>query len=124
MNWGLWIQVCVSRVHNFQKCEIKGLSWWSSGWESTCQCRGHRLDPSMVQRIPHTAEQLSPCTTAAEHTCLELVLHNKRSHHNEKSTHSSKEESARAATRESRHAARKTQRSQEIYKYCFLKKIS
>ena len=93
MNWGLWIQVCVSKVHNFQKCEIKGLSWWSSGWESTCQCRGHRFDGSMVQRIPHTAEQLSPCSTIAEHTCLELVLRNKRSHHNEKSTHSSKEES-------------------------------
>ena len=22
-----------------------GLPWWSSGWKSTCQCRGYRFDP-------------------------------------------------------------------------------
>ena len=23
----------------------QGLPWWSGGWESTCQCRGHGSDP-------------------------------------------------------------------------------
>ena len=36
-----------------------GLPWWYSGWESTCRCRRHRLDPCS-ETIPHAAEQLSP----------------------------------------------------------------
>ena len=24
---------------------VLGLRWWSSGYESVCQCRGHRFDP-------------------------------------------------------------------------------
>ena len=35
------------------------LPWWSSGWESTCQCRGHGFDP-WPGKIPHATEQLSP----------------------------------------------------------------
>ena len=27
------------------KCTQWGLPWWSSGWESILQCRGHRFDP-------------------------------------------------------------------------------
>ena len=42
---------------------------------------------SLIQKIPHAVEQLSPCARTAEPTCLEPVLHNKRSHHNEKSVH-------------------------------------
>lgn len=34
-------------------------SWWLSGEESACQCRGPRLDPS-VQEDPHFMEQRSP----------------------------------------------------------------
>ena len=30
----------------------QGPPWWSSGWESTCQCRGHGFDP-WSGKIPH-----------------------------------------------------------------------
>ena len=39
--------------------EIEGLPWWSSGWESTCQGRGHRFDP-WSRRILNVVEQLGP----------------------------------------------------------------
>ena len=45
-----------------------GLSWWRSGEESACQCRGREFDP-WWRKIPHATEQLSPCTTAAELAC-------------------------------------------------------
>ena len=38
---------------------------WSSGEESSCQCRGHRFDP-WSRKIPHASKQLSPCATAVE----------------------------------------------------------
>ena len=44
---------------------FQGLPWWLSGWESTCQCRGHVFKP-WSGRIPHAAEKLSPCSTTAE----------------------------------------------------------
>ena len=43
----------------------QGLPWWRSGWESTCQCRGHGFEP-WSGRIPHAPEQLGPCATATE----------------------------------------------------------
>ena len=53
---------------------------------------------ALVWKIPHAAEQLSPCATTTEPmpqllkpTRLELVLCNKRSHHNEKPTHHNEE---------------------------------
>ena len=36
------------------------LSSWLSGKISACQCRRHRFNP-WSGRIPHVAEQLSPC---------------------------------------------------------------
>ena len=47
------------------KTRKQGRPWWCSGWESTCQCRGHEFDP-WSGKIPHAAEQLSPCTTTTE----------------------------------------------------------
>ena len=44
---------------------LLGLPWWRSGLESACQCRGHGIDP-WSGKIPHAAEQLSPCTTTTE----------------------------------------------------------
>ena len=32
-----------------QTRKVWGLLWWCSGWESTCQCRGHRLDPGLAR---------------------------------------------------------------------------
>ena len=39
-----------------------GLLWWSSGLESTFQCKGHWFD-AWSRRIP---QLLSPCTATAE----------------------------------------------------------
>ena len=59
------------------------------------------------RKIPHAIEQISPCTTTTEPMCrtyrsrcaLETMLHNKRSHHNEKPTHCNEEQPLLAATR-------------------------
>ena len=42
-----------------------GLPCWCSGWESACQCRGHRFEP-WSGKIPRASAQLSPCATATE----------------------------------------------------------
>ena len=47
------------------KCKVTRLLFWSSGEESTCQCRGHRFDP-WSGKIPHAPGWLSPCTMTAE----------------------------------------------------------
>ena len=49
----------------FEKINKIGLPWWHSGYESACQCRGHRFEP-WSGKIPHAAEQLSPFATATE----------------------------------------------------------
>ena len=41
--------------------------------------------------FPHASEQLSPCATTTESTCLEPVLRNRRSHHSEKPSNHNKE---------------------------------
>ena len=43
----------------------KGLPWWLTGEESTCQCRRYWFNP-WPRKIPHGAEQLSPRATIAE----------------------------------------------------------
>ena len=45
---------------------IFGHPWWYTGWESTCQCRGHgRFDP-WSGKIPRAAEQLSLLAATTE----------------------------------------------------------
>ena len=44
---------------------IYGLPWWLSDKDSTCQCKRLGFDP-LSRKIPHTAEQLSPCATTTE----------------------------------------------------------
>ena len=56
---------------------VLGLPWWRTGWESACQCRGHRFEP-WSGKIPHAAEQLDPWATTTEPVRLEPVLCNKR----------------------------------------------
>ena len=69
-----------------------GLPWWRSGYESACQCRGHKFEP-WSGKIPRAAEQLSLSNYwAREPQLLKLVhlepmLRNQRSHRNEKATH-------------------------------------
>ena len=48
-----------------------GLPWWLSGKESAWQCRKHGFEPCSG-KIPHTTEQLSPCTTTIEPVLLSL----------------------------------------------------
>ena len=45
-----------------------GLSWWSSGEESACQCRRHKCDP-WFRKIPRAVEQISPCATTTKPAC-------------------------------------------------------
>ena len=54
--------------------------------------------------ILHAVEQLSPCDTTTEIMSLEPVLHNKKSHCNEKPKHCKEEQLPLYATRESLHA--------------------
>ena len=48
-----------------KKKKSQGLSWWPSGEESICPFRRHELD-AWLGKIPHAAEQLSPCATTIE----------------------------------------------------------
>ena len=64
------------------------------------------LEPMCSNYWAHGLQLLKP-------TCLEPVLCNKRSHHNEKPVHRNEESPLLAATRESLRAATKTQRSQK-----------
>ena len=66
-----------------------GCPWWSRGYESAWQGRERGVDP-WSGRIPHAAEQLSPCATLLSLSAtawslgaLEPSLCNKRSHCNE-----------------------------------------
>ena len=107
------------------KVNLKGLPWWRSGQESTCQCRGHGFDP-WSGKIAHAAgnkaralQLLSLRSRAREPqllkpVCLEPMLRNKRSHRNEKPAHRKEEQPPLAAARESPCAAMKTQCSRKL----------
>ena len=84
---------------------------WSSGEESTCQCRRH-VFKSWSRKLPHALEQLSLCTTSIERglqtlgaarspRTLEPMLQNRRSHLNEKPKHCNWRGAPLTATRES-----------------------
>ena len=47
------------------KSNSQGFPWWLSGKQSTCKFRKHGFNP-LSGKIPHAAEQLSPCATATE----------------------------------------------------------
>ena len=57
--------------------QVKGLPWRLSGGESTCQRRRHRFNP-WSGKIPHAAEQLSPCGTTTEPVLQSRGTHNYR----------------------------------------------
>ena len=42
-----------------------GPPWWSSGKESTCQCREHGFNPWSGE-IPHVLGQRNPCARITE----------------------------------------------------------
>ena len=87
---GFWFQG-VGKNFNYKLNVFKGyrteLPRWSSGWESTCQCRGHGFNP-WSGRIPHATRQPSPCTTTmslhavtTDARAPKAVLWNKRRPH-------------------------------------------
>ena len=53
----------------FENSWIPGLPWWSSGEESTLQCRGRWFDPCWGTEIPYAVGQLSPRATTTELVC-------------------------------------------------------
>ena len=64
--------------------------WWPHGNKLACRCGRHGFNPCSG-KISHAREQLSwwrtdtePIAKLLKPMCLELVLHNKRSHRNEK----------------------------------------
>ena len=60
--WIVTLQISwVIKIHS-------GFPWWSSGWESACQCRGHRFDP-WLGKIAHATGHLSLCDATAEPKC-------------------------------------------------------
>ena len=56
-----WLHVSLGTVGN------RGLPRWYSGWESSCQCRGHGFNP-LSGKISHTSEQLSPWQVLSPHS--------------------------------------------------------
>ena len=90
-------------------------SWWRSGWESACQCRGHGFEP-WSGKTPHAAERLGPWATITEPARLEPVLHNKRGRDRERPLHHNEEWPPLAATRESPRTETKTQCKQTTTK--------
>ena len=66
---------------------------------------------SLVWKISHAAEQLSPCAATTEP--MAWNPHSTRGHHNKKTTHHNEQSPLLTATRESPHAAMKTQNSQK-----------
>ena len=64
-------------------------------------------------KIPHAAEQRSPCTTTTDPARLEPVLRNKRGRDSERPAHRDEEWPPLAATRENPRTEMKTQHSQK-----------
>ena len=65
LNKGEYLQSSCNTSQNVSRFMSLGLPWWHSGQESSCQCRGHGFEP-WSGKIPHAAEQLSPCATTTE----------------------------------------------------------
>ena len=107
-NWH-WRHTLGAHPHYYKTA--LGLPRWRSGWEPACQCRGHGFEP-WSGKIPHAAEQLSPCTTTTEPAHLEPVLRNERGRDSERPAHRDEEWPPLAATGQSPRTETKTQHSQ------------
>ena len=70
MDRGAWRAIVLRVTQGQTRLEwlnthTRGLPWWYSGFESVCQCRGHRFDPG-PEKVPHVGEQQTPCTATTE----------------------------------------------------------
>ena len=102
----MYMYIYIFKIKNNES----GLPWWRSGWESACQCRGHRFE-SWSGKIPHAVERLGPWATIAEPARLEPVFCNKRGRVSERPAHRDEEWPPLATTRESPRTETKTQHS-------------
>ena len=95
----LYFTITSSRWINKLKCKnifknrLKGLPWWLSSRESTCQCRRHRFNP-WSSEILHAVRQLSlyATTTEPKHhnnqsPCTLSPCPATRAHHSERPAH-------------------------------------
>ena len=104
--------------HNYWACALEPTS--HNYWSLCSRVREPQLLSLRATTTEAHAPQLLSLRSRAREpqllkpTCLEPVLLNERSHHNEKPAHCNEEYPPLAATRESPHAAMKTQRSQKI----------
>ena len=96
----------------FNQVAIMGFPWWLSGKESTCQPKSHEFN-TWSRKVPHAVNWTKPVChnywawapepgdrNSWSPRALEAVLHNKRSHSNEKPAHHNEKEPLPAATRE------------------------
>ena len=57
-----WSYTYLFSLNLFLKNHFRGLPWWLSGKESTCQCKRHRFN-FWSRKISHASEQLCPCAS-------------------------------------------------------------
>ena len=68
IGWGLLVGLSIPMGSGSAAeawCRRRGMPWWLSGREPTCQCMRHGFDP-WSWKIPHAEKQLSPCSPTAE----------------------------------------------------------
>ena len=94
---------------------IKGLPWWLSGKESTCQCRRYGFKPCSG-RIPRTPEQLSPFATTTEAPRPRSCAPQQKSHCKAKPAHCNWRGASTCHNQRKTSAAVKTQHGQKMKK--------
>ena len=66
IKWHIYILILIlPHTHKKTFKQIKGTPLVAQWLESICQCKRYGFDP-WSQKIPHAADQLSPCTTTAK----------------------------------------------------------
>ena len=79
------------------KSGLSGHSSWSSGWGSTCPCRGHRFISGREDATRHRAAK--PMHHNYWACALEPALHNKRSPHSQQLERAHKQQQRLSATK-------------------------
>ena len=96
---------------NLLKIKQRRLPWWSSGWKSSCQCRGYGFTP-WSGKIPHASGHLNPCATTTESHAPQILCSATRDATTRRSLHTAIREYFPLTTRETLLcAATKTQHS-------------
>ena len=102
-----WLRICLP----IQGTQVRALVWEDPTFHGATKPVRHKYQACAPEPTSHNYWAHVPQLLKPVH--LEPMLRNKRSHRNEKLVHPNKEQSLLAATRESPHAAMKTQPSQK-----------